>query len=138
MIFAEDEHAVRRCFPVFAQLRPHLDEDEFAARWRTQVREGYRLAYLEEDGVVRAVAGFRIMHTMISGRTLYLDDLVTDEAARGRGLGTRMLDALKAVASAEGCEEFGLDTGYGRHDAHRTYLRNGFRFEAHHVAMRMA
>ncbi|MFI5669577.1 GNAT family N-acetyltransferase [Streptomyces sp. NPDC051704] len=103
VIFAEDESAVRRCWPVFSQLRPHLDEDGFAERWRTQSAEGYRIVCLEEDGEVRVAAGFRVMHTMISGRILYLDDLVTDEAVRGRGLGSHMLTALKAIAADEGC-----------------------------------
>ncbi|MEV6580960.1 GNAT family N-acetyltransferase [Streptomyces sp. NPDC051582] len=135
VIYAEDEDAVRRCWPVFSQLRPHLDEEVFAERWRTQSAEGYRIVFLEEEGEVRVVAGFRVMHTMISGRILYLDDLVADESARGRGLGSRMLTELKAIAADEGCAEFHLDTGHQRHAAHRTYLRNGFRIDAHHVSM---
>ncbi|MFE2875317.1 GNAT family N-acetyltransferase [Streptomyces roseus] len=135
VIYADDERAVRRCWPVFSQLRPHLDEEAFAERWRTQSAEGYRIVCLEEDGEVCVVAGFRVMHTMISGRILYLDDLVADESARGRGLGSRMLTELKAIATDEGCAEIHLDTGHQRHAAHRTYLRNGFRIDAHHVSM---
>jgi GNAT superfamily N-acetyltransferase len=137
--FAEDEAAVRRCRPVFAQLRPRLGgEEEFAARWRAQAAEGYRILFAAEegeDGAVRAAAGFRIMTTLAWGRSLYLDDLIVDGAARGRGLGSALLGRLREIAVAEGCGNVQLDTGHQRHAAHRSYLRNGYYFSCHHLSL---
>ncbi|GGS91967.1 GNAT family N-acetyltransferase [Streptomyces cinerochromogenes] len=134
--FASDEESVRRCWPLFVQLRPHLTgEEEFLARWARQRPEGYRIVYAEHEGSVLGAAGFRVLHTMAWGRILYLDDLVVDEGARGTGVGSRLLGALKDIAREEGCEEFHLDTGHQRHAAHRAYLRNGFHFDCHHLAL---
>jgi GNAT superfamily N-acetyltransferase len=130
---------VRRCWPVFAQLRPQLSgEEEFVARWRAQVPEGYRILFVAEGGeggAVQAAAGFRIMTTLAWGRSLYLDDLVAAGAVRGRGLGFALLSRLREVAVAEGCDNVQLDTGHQRHAAHRTYLRNGYRFSCHHLSL---
>ncbi|WP_328475802.1 GNAT family N-acetyltransferase [Streptomyces sp. NBC_00377] len=136
VLFAADEESLRRCWPVFAQLRPHLaGEEEFLARWKTQSTEGYRIMYVLQDGEVRGAAGFRVLTTMAWGRILYLDDLVVDEGARSTGLGSQLLTALKDIARAEGCEQLHLDTGHQRHAAHRSYLRNGFHFDCHHLAL---
>ena len=40
-----------------------------------------------------------------------------------------------AHARDQGCAGVHLDTGYARHDAHRLYLRKGFRFDCHHLAL---
>ncbi len=57
--YAETAAAVARCFPVIVQLRPHLTELEFTERVLRQQAQGYRLAYLEVESRVRAVAGYR-------------------------------------------------------------------------------
>ncbi|MFE2140781.1 GNAT family N-acetyltransferase [Streptomyces sp. NPDC059456] len=136
--FAQDEDAVRRAWPVFAQLRPHIgDAEELVRRWRRQQSEGYRLVLARPEGspTVLGAAGFRLLTTMAWGRVLYLDDLIVDEASRGTGLGGQLLDFVKAVAGSEECDQVHLDTGYHRHAAHNTYLRAGFRFNCHHLAL---
>jgi len=132
---AEGEQEVRRCWPVFKELRPHIaGPDEFVARWMRQRSEGYRIAYIEEAGDVVAAAGFRVMNTMAWGKILYLDDLVAASAAHGQGFGTRLLVWLQQCARALGCDALHLDTGYHRHKAHKSYLRNGFILISHHMA----
>src|SRR5262249_54896131 len=91
------------CFPLMAALRPHLREDEFAARVQRQQRNhGYRLAILEEEGAVRAVAGYRIGESLAWGRFLYVDDLVTDAAVRFSGYGQQLFDWIVAEARKGG------------------------------------
>ena len=65
---ADSDEEIAACFPVMHQLRPHLTPDSFRARVRSQQRAGYRLAYVEADGRPVAVAGFRILETLVSGR----------------------------------------------------------------------
>jgi GNAT superfamily N-acetyltransferase len=132
---AESDTDIARCFPVMSQLRPHLVANDFVARVRRMTAGGYRLAFLEEDGVVRSVAGFRIMDLLFSGLTLYVDDLVTDASARSRGHGDKLFDWLVAYARAAKCEQFSLDSGTQRVDAHRFYLRKRMKISSFHFAL---
>jgi GNAT superfamily N-acetyltransferase len=135
---ARDEDEVRRCWPAFRELRPHLrSEEEFIARWRVQVGEGYQVAYIADGDRVPAAAGYRLMTTMAWGRILYLDDLVAMEASQGTGLGTALLKFLQDEARRLGCDAVHLDTGYHRHLAHRAYLRNGFRMDCMHLSWKV-
>ncbi len=132
--YIADEVWLRRCWPVFSQLRPDLSEEEFVERWRAQDAEGYRILSARKGDVILGAAGFRFLTTMAWGRILYLDDLIVDDTVRGAGLGSRLLDKLKDLAQEEGCRQVHLDTGYHRHAAHRVYARNGFQFNCHHLA----
>ena len=133
---AETDDSIARCFPVMAQLRPHLVESGFLARVRRMHAEGYRLAFLaDESGTVRCVAGFRVLEMLHSGRTLYVDDLVTDDASRSRGHGDRLFDWLVAHARSLDCDEFSLDSGTQRVDAHRFYLRKRMKISSFHFSL---
>jgi GNAT superfamily N-acetyltransferase len=126
---------IDRCFPVMNQLRPMLVAEEFAGRVQTQQGEGYQLAFLEDQGAIVSVAGFRLQTTLWSGRTLYVDDLVTDTAARSRGHGEAMLSWLIALAREAGCTTFMLDSGTHRHEAHAFYFRHGLRISDFHFRL---
>jgi GNAT superfamily N-acetyltransferase len=94
--------------------------------------EGYRLAALEQAGVVCAVAGFRVFDMLHRGRNLYVDDLVTDETRRSSGCGATLLQWLMARAGREGCARLDLDSGVQRAGAHRFYFREGMAISAYH------
>ena len=124
---------ILRCFPVMAELRPHLVEGEFVQRIRRQQKQsGYHLAFLEDGGVVRALAGFRITECLWSGKFFYVDDLVTAAGARNQGWGQQMMDWLLKRAHEEGCQEFHLDSGVQRFEAHGFYLKNRLHIVAYH------
>lgn len=129
---AENSEQMARCFSIMHQLRPKLREEEFVERILQQQREGYRLVFLEAEGKVASVAGFRVMHVLWSGKTLYVDDLITDEAMRSRGFGEQMIAWLLARAREEGCETFSLDSGTHRQQAHAFYFRQGLRITDFH------
>ena len=127
--------ALRRCYPVMAQLRPHLDEAGFLARVKTQAKEGYRIAYAEKAGRITAVAGYRIQHMLYqqeSGRMMYVDDLVTAEKARSLGHGRLLLSWLANEARRTGCDALELDSGVQRVGAHRFYLGQGMHISSYH------
>lgn len=132
---AESREQIERCFPVMRQLRPRLTADTFVERIEQQQKEGYRLAFLEHEGSVASVAGFRVMSVLWSGRTIYVDDLVTDEAMRSHGFGAQMILWLTALARKEGCETFSLDSGTHRQEAHAFYFRQGLRISDFHFQM---
>lgn len=132
---AVTDEAILRCFPVMRQLRTHLEEADFVATIRRQAEGGYHLAYLESGGTVCAVAGYRLIDNLYSGRILYVDDLSTDEALRSRGQGGRLFDWLVGEARAAGCKAVELDSGVQRFDAHRFYLVKRMVISSHHFRL---
>ena len=84
---AESAAAILRCYPVMSQLRPHIREDEFVERVSRLQKQGYRLAYLEADSQIRALAGYRFMERLAWGPFCYVDDLVTDSNSRSQAFG---------------------------------------------------
>ena len=133
----ETPDAIRRCHPVMHQLRPHVDEATFVAQVQRQMQDGYRLACVIEADAVVAVAGFRMAECLSAGRYLYVDDLVTDDAARSRGHGEALFKWLVAHARAAGCVHLSLDSGVQRTGAHKFYLNRGMRISGYHFALEL-
>ena len=52
-------------------------------------------------------------------------DLVVTSGRRSEGVGRLLLDAATAWARERGCDQFVLDSGNGRKDAHRFYAAQG-------------
>ena len=134
---ASNSDDIARCFEVMHELRPHLTLESFLAQAARQQTQGWRLAFLESDGVVRSVTGYRFLENLAWGRFLYVDDLVTRDADHGGGFGSRLLDWLVDEAKRQGCEQFHLDSGVQRFGAHRFYLHKGMDITSHHFAMRL-
>jgi GNAT superfamily N-acetyltransferase len=126
---------IERCCPVMRELRSQVAEKDFVARVQKQQKEGYQLGFLEKDGAIRAVAGFRILELLFSGRTLYVDDLVTRASDRSQGFGEMIFAWLLERARGDGCESLTLDSGVQRYDAHRFYLRQRMEISAHHFSL---
>lgn len=126
---------IAACFRVMNQLRPHLRAEDFVARVRRQMMDGYRLLAASGEGRVLAVAGFRLLETLAWGRSLYVDDLVTDSEERSKGYGQTLMHWLIQHAIAQGCEELHLDSGVQRFDAHRFYLALRMKISSHHFSI---
>ena len=132
----DGEAELRSVWPLVAQLRPQFDEARFVAQLQRQIAAGCRATVLfDGDGIPRAFACWRVLEMLAIGRHVYVDDLVTDAAARSRGHGKAMLDWLKAEAARLGCARLQLDSGTQRQDAHAFYLREGLRIEAFHFGI---
>lgn len=123
---ADSPAEVAACYPVMAQLRPHLaDGAELVARVDRQRAGGYRLLVAWRDDTPVALAGYREQENLIHGRFLYVDDLATADGERRAGLGARLLDAVAAEGSRRGIERLVLDTALDNVLAHRFYYRQG-------------
>lgn len=134
---AEEDHEIVSCYPVMAELRPHLQPEEFLQRVKKQKEiASFALAYLF-DLEVKAVAGFRISECLASGRFLYVDDLVAKPADRSKGYGGELFDWLVEYAKREKCNEFHLDSRVQRFAAHRFYLQKRMMIEAHHFTLNL-
>jgi GNAT superfamily N-acetyltransferase len=134
---AQTESDIERCFPVMVQLRLHLTRDTFRERSARQKDEGYELAFVEVDGVIKAVAGFRVMEMLAYGPILYVDDLITDEADRSKGYGDALMDWLETYAKSRECVELQLDSGVQRFRAHAFYFRKRMHISAYHFALKL-
>lgn len=134
---AETDGEIASCFETMRELRPHLVAESFVERIREQMAGGYRLARLEAEGKVRAVAGYRILQNLVWGRFMYVDDLVTAADSRSKGYGEALFSWLVEQAREEGCEQFHLDSGVQRFDAHRFYLARRMAIVAHHFELKL-
>ena len=135
---AESDREICDCYPVMRQLRPRLSEESFLERVRAQRDLGYCLAFLRaQDGIV-AVAGFQVRHTLVDGRYLHVDDLVTLESQRSSGHGTALLAWLRGRAEELSCTSLQLDSGVKRKGAHRFYRREGLDQSAYHFVLPLA
>ena len=132
---AVSDEEIRRCHPVMAGLRPHLDPDRFLASVRRMEPHGFHLIFIEEGGAVTAVAGYRITEMLRTGLMLEVDDLVTTDAARSRGFGAALLDWMTAEARRTGCSVLELDSATHRHEAHRFYFRERLHILAYHFSV---
>jgi GNAT superfamily N-acetyltransferase len=135
---ASSPEEIRRCYPVMRELRTHFeDADRFIEQVQRQHGQGYQLAFLESDGEIRAVAGYRYLESLFSGRNLYVDDLVTLDADRSRGFGGELINWLIKEASAHGCETLELDSGVQRFDAHRFYFSKRMSISSYHFRIKI-
>ena len=119
---------------VHLQLRPHL-----AGRYEQRIREviagGADMAVVIAGSEVRGVAVYRMLERTFSGRELYCDDLVTDEAWRSTGVGHALIEHMRGVCAERGCDTFALDSGVQRGQAHRFYFREGMTITSFHFTL---
>ena len=141
VFLAKGDLEIQRCYPVIAELRPHVQADEFLPRVRRQQQlANYELAYVTDggaDGAVKAVAGFRISECLAWGKFLYVDDLVSKSDERSKGYGGVLLDWLIEYAKKNGCDQFHLDSAVHRFAAHRFYLNKRMAIEGHHFGLKL-
>jgi GNAT superfamily N-acetyltransferase len=119
-------------YPVMHELRDHLSEDEFRARYEAGYPDGYRLAALFDGDDCRAAAGYRLATNLVSGRHMYIDDVVTADAWRSHGYGRLLNKYLYELARNEGCTSVQLDSATHRSKAHRFYFRERYSITSFH------
>jgi len=119
------DREIADAFPLMATLRDRVRADAFLGEVRRQQVEGYRLYGGFDGDRLVALAGVRRSHTLARGEHLFVDDLVTLEAERGKGRGAEMLRFLAGQARREGLHRIYLDS---RATAKGFYEKVGFTF----------
>ena len=112
--------------PVLRVLRDAPDQDTFAARLAQALHHGVRFVIAQRGQNVLGCLGYRIVHDVYWGKTLFIDDLVVRPEARGQGIGAALVEFARRQAEALGCDHIRLCSGLSRADAHRFYATNGF------------
>jgi GNAT superfamily N-acetyltransferase len=119
-------------YPVMRELRDQLSQDQFNALYETGYSDGYRVVGQFDGDDCRACAGYRLVTNFVSGRHLYVDDLVTADKWRSHGYGRLLNKYLVELARNEGCSSVQLDSNTRRHKAHRFYFRERYTIAAFH------
>jgi GNAT superfamily N-acetyltransferase len=119
-------------YPVMAELRADLSEADFHDRYAAGHEDGYRIAAVFDGDECRAAAGYRLFTNFVSGRHLYIDDLVTAERWRSHGYGRLLNKYLVELGRKRGCSSVQLDSATHRHEAHRFYFRERYTITSFH------
>jgi GNAT superfamily N-acetyltransferase len=119
-------------YPVMQELRTDLSKQDFKAIYEAAHPLGYRIAAVFDGDECRAAAGYRLLTNFVSGRHIYVDDLVTAEQWRSHGYGRLLNKYLMELARNEGCTSVQLDSNVRRREAHRFYFRERYSISAFH------
>ena len=119
-------------YPVLRELREGLSDEELGARYSSGHVDGYRIVAVFDGDECRAAAGYRLLTNFVSGRHMYVDDLVTAAAWRSHGYGRLLNKYLVELARNEGCTSVQLDSATHRRDAHRFYFRERYWISSFH------
>lgn len=127
LFVAKDRSALERCFPVMKELRPHLTFDDYISIYEDAHRsDGFEIVAIEEDNKILAVMGYRILSDYVRGKHVYIDDLVSSESARSKGLGAELLKYAEGLAKDLNCTTLRLCTGIENERGVKFYERNGW------------
>lgn len=133
---AETDEEIESCYPVMAELRPHIAREAFLPQVRRQMSaSGFQLVYLADAGGVKAVAGIRTAEWLARGRSLEIEDLVSAASERSKGYGGQLFDWIAGYAKEQRCVEVRLVSHVTRYRAHQFYLRKGMVIDAHFFSM---
>jgi ribosomal protein S18 acetylase RimI-like enzyme len=114
--------AVSALLPQLSRSAPPPTTEQLA---RIVADPATTLFVAEEDGHIvgtLTLAAFEIP----TGRRAWIEDVVTDTAARGKGVASALVDAALAHASSLGARTVDLTSRPDREDANRLYVNLGF------------
>lgn len=110
--------------PLLRDLRNGLEEATFTERLARAWHDGYRILAAKDGASILGIAGYRVVHDLFWGKTLYVDDLIVAASSRGQGIGAQLLTAMNTHARETGCDHIRLCSGLDRDAAHRFYKSN--------------
>ncbi len=120
------------CYPLMKQLRINLTREDFLNVYQeAHARENYVLVAAKNLGQIVGLMGYRFLHDFVHGKHLYIDDLVTDEQHRSKGIGAELLKYAESVASANNCKGMRLCTGIENSKGMKFYQTQGWALRAH-------
>lgn len=130
----KDMHIV---YPVICQLRNNIDIETFLERAKNAKQGGYKLFYACFDCQILGAIGLRIQDDLCWGHNLYIDDLVVDEALRGKGIGEALMKFALKLAYSQKCEYVRLASGISRTEAHNFYEKLGYHKSSFSFALKL-
>ena len=135
--YATTTEELTSCFEVMKELRPHHNLESFLNAMVAMQKEGYHLLYLQDEGQMVSVAGFRFTTTLYDGLIIDFDDFVTLAYGRSKGYGAVVFDYMVKLAKEKGIKAIHLNSNHQRFDAHRFYLNKKMKIVAHHFRLEL-
>lgn len=118
---------LERCYPVMKELRPHLSYEEYLKIYeQSKIADAYELVAVEENNQILAVMGYRFLTDFVRGKHIYIDDLVSTEKVRSKGLGAQLLKFAEQIAIENNCAGLRLCTGIENERGVSFYEREGW------------
>lgn len=118
-------------FPVMKELRPHLNYDQYRSLTQAASKADQYQIYMAIDGAeIVGTMGVRLLYDFVHGKHLYIDDLVTTEKCRSKGIGAKLLKFSEQLAKEFGCQGLRLSTGIANESGKRFYEREGWNLKS--------
>jgi len=122
---------LERFYPVMKELRKDLSYQDFQNLYeKAHEADGYEVVGFESQGKVVAVMGYRVLHDLVHGKHLYVDDLVSTESQRSKGFGAKLLAHAEGLAKELSCKGLRLCTGIENEKGKKFYERHGWSLRA--------
>lgn len=105
------------------------DSEQLRSLWQRIVEDpDHHIIVAEKDGRIVSSCVCVIIPNLTHGQQPYafVENVITDEAFRGRGLAHACLDYAHGIAEAAGCYKMMLLTGSKEESTHRFYRRAGY------------
>ena len=115
--------AFARLVPQLSKSNPAPTEKELAAIVASRASVLF-VAYDEDDEIVGSLT--LVLFRIPTGLRAWIEDVVVDESARGKGVGHRMNEAAIEYARKAGAKTIDLTSRPSREVANRLYQRLGF------------
>jgi GNAT superfamily N-acetyltransferase len=127
IIKARSKNDLEKFYPVMKELRKDLSFENYCMLYNEANKtDGYQIVAIEDDGKVLAVMGYRILHDFVHGKHVYIDDLVSTESHRSKGLGAKLLEYAEVIAREFNCRGLRLCTGIENELGKKFYERHGW------------
>jgi len=128
-------------FPLLEQLWADrkLDEDKLQSVFNLSIEaeKEFAFCYIENGQVVGFAAGTIQNDYCFAAPLCYVSVLVVDKKQRGSGIGTKLMDCVKTIASENGCGAVELASGFKREQAHTFYEKYGFERTAYFFCLQL-
>lgn len=131
---------ILKCRGAIQALRPLLTDDIYTEAVKQTLADKRQIIFIEDGSPdAAAVAVFETGYNLFRGKYIYIDDLSTLPAQRGKGYAGQLLDWIAEYARKGGFDEIHLDSGVNatRTDAHRLYLNKRFQVASLHFVARV-
>ena len=127
LLYLPKKDDIRRRLQDFKEVWEHGDDKKIFAE--LLAREDVKMFVVDEGGKLLGFCDFFIVPVVRRGYLQgHIEDLVVDESARGRGVGTLLLKKLIQFSRERGIKVIKLTSGLELVDAHKFYGKNGFKF----------
>ena len=124
-----DEATANRVRELLIQLsRSGKDRGEIPKAWFKEIiASPYHdmLLAIDDNNQILGIATLSIIMGPIVRKIAYLEDFVTDEKVRGKGIGNALWEAMLSWCKAKGCTELNFTSGQGREKAQDFYQKRG-------------